>query len=133
MTDRMEHNHRTAKIATAAAVALAIAAAGCGGNSTPQTAQHQVRAVETQYVQDFIAGNMGAACKLADNPAECQTTYLALKAAGYDLPALVPADWRNRVAKARITVTGNTATMAKWDIDPDDKFVRVNGHWELSW
>jgi len=114
------------KIAALVAIG-AFAGAGCGGAATPD---EQVRATEVQILAAATSDTPGSMCKFALAQDDCLQGIVMAKAFGIDLKALIPEDWRDRVAKAKITVNGNRATAAAIGGDSDKtEYVKRQGQW----
>lgn len=113
--------------ATLAAAALALTA--CGG-STPSP-EAQVRTTETKIYEALTSSHPERACVYSVDHDGCIQGVVTAKAMGLDFKALanVPDDWHARIAKAKVIVTGSTATLAP---DPSGKtstLVLRSGHW----
>jgi hypothetical protein len=96
---------------TTAAVAATMLIAACGG-STPadqvrDTARHVGEAVTSPHPE--------RACQYMVDRDRCIGSIAVANSMHLEVAAAVgmPADWRSRLAKAKITVSGDTARLAK--------------------
>jgi hypothetical protein len=121
----------------AEAVPLLLAAvmlAGCGGGSQTPSAQDQIRATETKYIAAHRAGSLDQ-CRYVARPATCARLVRGLKAAGLNPSSGIPADWRQRISNATVTINGTHATIT-YDFPAlgliHDAYVRKGGRWVVS-
>jgi hypothetical protein len=117
----------------AAAAALALAACGGSGSGgsalSSGTPEQQIRALEVTSIADVLGDDPQSACKLTTRPADCVTGFAEAKAMGLKIQDMVPANWRNRVASATVTVSGDSATISPIVGSHPQHFVRQDGRW----
>jgi hypothetical protein len=112
--------------ATVCAVA-ALAFAGCGGTSPEDqvrdTARHAAEALQSEHPE--------GACQYMVDREGCLGSVASLKALKIDpASAIIPADWRERLAHATIKVNGATATLAGLSRDGKPaRYVRRGDRW----
>ena len=120
----------------AGASVLALAAAGCGTAttaSTTQNQQQQIRTMQTQTIEKLISDHPEDACQDYQDPSQCLQGVIMTKGMSLHIRALLPTNWRYRVAHDPVTISGNTATMPAFETgQPIHKYVKVNGRWLIQ-
>ncbi len=122
----------------AAAILVAAATAGCGSSSAPASNKAQIQDTTKTFVNALLGGDNATACSVTTAPDKCLgdlTLASAYLGKNGSWQTVFGDDWQSELAKAPITVHGNSATMASWgkgnsDSSPDD-FKKVNGKWLL--
>jgi hypothetical protein len=111
-----------------AAVTVLIVLAGCGGSSDAD----QVRALTYRMVEATLSSHPERACQYMVDRSGCVGGVVAAHAIGLDVGAAAgyPDDWRKRLARAKITVNGDRATVSSIvDGGHPVRYVRRDGHW----
>jgi hypothetical protein len=113
-------------------VLAGIGLGGCGGGATSNA--EQIRQVETQMVTAYVGSHPEDACRFYTDAqkSNCLKSAVMLKAFGLHLASMLPHDWKNLIAHAKVTVTGNTATAAGVGSKSSTHFEKVGGNWLVS-
>lgn len=103
----------------AALTALAVLAiAGCGGEPSPED---QVRETAHAATEALLSDHPERSCQYQVDRKQCVGAAVLLK--GMDVGAMIgiPDDWEQMLEKATVTVDGDRATLAGFDINGDGK------------
>lgn len=105
--------------------ALAIVAlTGCGGEDSPEDS---IRSTAIEFADHLRDDKIGEACKLTEDQQECMSQLVLAKALVGDFASLIPDDYDDQVKASKVTIDGNSATLAIPD-DPQ-RFVNRSGEW----
>ncbi len=125
-----------------AVLSLVVVVAGCGAGSSTQTSDRSAdgaRAVMHEFVADLAAGKLDAACDLAtpegkadlgNGDASRCASGLAVALGVIGKPQL--EDCQRKLAGARITVVGTTATVPSLGTGQSTKLLYAHGHWRVG-
>jgi hypothetical protein len=85
-------------------------------------------------VTAFVGSHPEDACRFYTDAqkANCLKSAVTLKALGLHWSSILPHDWKNLIANAKITVTGNRATAAGVGTQSSTHFEKVAGNWLVS-
>ena len=106
--------------------ALALIAVGCGESEA--TPEDSIRAAAIEFADLLKDNKIASACDLTPDRQKCISAMaLAKSVYGSEFTSLIPDDYTERVEKATVTITGDSATINMPD-DPQ-KMVKQDGKW----
>jgi hypothetical protein len=121
------------KFIFAAIAALTLAACGTASASTTEIAN--VRQTEYKALTALTGSHPYTACQYYTVAAHdnCLSGILMAKSIGLPLSALYPSGWQARLAKAKVTITGNQATVSPiMGGKKPTKLAKVDGRWLIA-
>jgi hypothetical protein len=119
--------------------ALVLGISACGSSApihNSDNSQTQIRQTYHKVLTAFVHNNPSEACRYytPQSNDKCLAGIVMYKAEGLKTSSIVPYGWENRLAKAKIVVNGDKATIVSGvaTMKGGTRFARIDGLWYLD-